>query len=139
MDGSTRNSLRDSGTNSKSFQDSLEAHRPERGSATRSAFTCLGALTIPDALCLATLLRAADPRSEQVSIPLRIAQPTRQLKPRNVAFAANTRNQHHHAGIDLLKIKEQHNAPIRLRIAMDKPMRPQMRNERILQLYLTSN
>ena len=50
----------------------------------------------------------------------------RQLEARNIPFTANARNQHHHARVAIEKIKEQHDAPVRLRVAVDKPVRPQV-------------
>ena len=65
-----------------------------------------------------------------ISILLRISQTAGEMKARHVAFAANSRNQHRHARIGILKIKEQHDAPVGLGIAMDEPVFAQIRNER---------
>jgi hypothetical protein len=60
------------------------------------------------------------------SILPRIGQTAGKVEARDVSFSANARNQHHHARVALLKIEEQHDASVHLRIAMDEPVRTQM-------------
>src|SRR5437773_15002 len=71
------------------------------------------------------------------STPPRIGQAALQVEPRNLHLAANSRNQHEQPRICILKVEEQHNTPVRLRVAMDETVFSQIRYERVLNLKVT--
>ena len=56
------------------------------------------------------------------SIPSRVGQTAFEMEPGNLHLAANSWNQHEQPCICILKVKEQHDTPIRLRVAMHEAM-----------------
>src|SRR5438874_13235252 len=71
------------------------------------------------------------------SIPPRVGQTAFEVEPGNLHLAMNSRNQHEQPRICILKVEEQHNAPVRLGVAMHERLFSQMRYERILDLHVT--
>src|SRR5437764_14237300 len=71
------------------------------------------------------------------SIPPRVGQTAFEVEPGNLHLAMNSRNQHEQPRICIVKVEEQHNAPVRLGVAMHEPLLSQMRYERILDLHVT--
>src|SRR4029077_3149438 len=71
------------------------------------------------------------------SIPSRVGQTAFEMEPNNLHLAANSWNQHEQPRICILKVKEQHNTPVRLRVAMHEPVFSQIRYKRVLDLHVT--
>jgi hypothetical protein len=54
--------------------------------------------------------KAYRPRSDRSSVVQRIDQSTRELEPRDLHFAANAGDQHHHTCVRLFEVEEQDDA-----------------------------
>jgi hypothetical protein len=66
--------------------------------------------------------RDSDHYARAQSIPPRVGQAAFQVEPGNLHLAANSRNQHEQPRICIIKVEEQHNAPVCLGVAMHESL-----------------
>ncbi len=73
-------------------------------------------------LSLDFLAIRAEPGLRAQSIPPRVGQTAFEVEAGNLHLAANSWNQHEQPRICIFKVEEQHNTPVRLRVAMHEPV-----------------